>query len=263
MINCSLEVGKLDQLIYTLLAYLNNSLNKDINYDLAKSFLKHIDKLESFSLDSVAEACHVSPSTINRFCKRIGFKNFSSLRNSIAFSNEMANQESHDSELHTHTFLKQLNENIELIEKIPLEQIDRIVNQLKQSRRIVILGFEKHQVQAVELQKKLFLLGKLCECGTNLFKQIDSLASISDEDMIITISIQGNLVSENSPIVEKIKKAKGHKLLITFSHKTQELGIFDEILQCGKIENSSVSSYTLLRIFDVLTYRFQHEHSSN
>jgi len=246
-----------EQLIYTLLAYINNSLNKDINYYIAKSLLEHIHKIESFSLDSVAEACNVAPSTINRFCKRIGFKNFSNLRNSVAIPMGASFHENEDSELNTQMFFKQLNENIEMIDNIPTSQIDQLANQIKKSRRIVILGFEKHQVQAMELQKKLFLLGKLCECDTNLFKQIDALSSLSDEDMIITISIQGNILSNQLPIIGKIKAARGKKLLITFSSELGHLEIFHEILQCGKIENSSVDSYTLLRLFDVLINRYQ------
>ncbi|MEH7418990.1 MurR/RpiR family transcriptional regulator [Neobacillus drentensis] len=247
----------MEQLIYTLLAYINNSLNKDINYYIAMSLLEHIHRIESFSLDSVAEACNVAPSTINRFCKRIGFKNFSNLRNSAAIPMGDSLHEDADSELNTRKFFKQLNENIEVIDNIPMSQIDQIANQIKQSRRIVILGFEKHQIQAMELQKKLFLLGKLCECDTNLFKQIDTLSALSDEDMMITISIQGNILSNQLPIIEKIKTARGKKLLITFSSELGNLEIFHEILQCGKIENSSVSSYTLLRLFDVLINRYQ------
>jgi DNA-binding MurR/RpiR family transcriptional regulator len=250
-------VGIVEQLIYTLLAYINNSLNKDINYYLAKSLLEQINHIESFSLDSVAEACNVAPSTINRFCKRIGFKNFSNLRNSVAVPLGTSFHENHNSDLSTPMFFKQLNENIEMIDHIPTSQIDQIAKQIKQSRRIVILGFEKNQIQAMELQKRLFLLGKLCECDTNLFKQIDALSDLSDEDMIITISIQGNILSKHFPIIEKIKTAKGKKLLITFSSELVHLNIFDEIIQCGRIENSSVSSYTLLRLFDVLINRYQ------
>lgn len=247
----------LEQLIYTLLAYINNSLNKDINYYIAKSLLEHIKRIESFSLEEIAEACNVAPSTINRFCKRIGFKNFSNLRNSVAMPMGASLYEHAHSELNPQTFFNQLQENIEMIENIPLADIDWIVNQIHQSKRIVILGFEKHQIQAMELQKRLFLLGKLSECDTNLYKQIDALSDLSDEDMIITISIQGNILSNHFPISEKIKKAKGKKLLITFSSELGKLQIFHEILQCGKIDNSSVSSYTLLRVFDVLMGRYQ------
>lgn len=251
------EVGIVEQLIYTLLAYINNSLNKDINYYIAKSLLEQIDKIESFSLDSVAEACNVAPSTINRFCKRIGFKNFSNLRNSVAVPLGASLHENTDSELSTQIFFKKLNENIEMIDNIPMSRIDQIAQQMMLSKRIVILGFEKNQIQAMELQKKLFLYGKLCECDTNLFKQIDALSDLTEEDMIITISIQGNILSKDFPIIEKIKTAKGKKLLITFSGELGDLNIFHEILQCGKIENSSISSYTLLRLFDVLINRYQ------
>ncbi|MFE8699933.1 MurR/RpiR family transcriptional regulator [Cytobacillus sp. FJAT-54145] len=244
----------MEQLIYTLLAYLNNSLKKDINYDIAQSLLEHIHDLEHFSLESVSEACHVAPSTINRFCKRIGFKNFSYLRNSVTLTSQLP---THEDELSSQNFVHQLNENLTYIDEIPTDQIDRIVKLLYQSRRIVILGFEKHQVQAMELQKKLFLLGKLCECGTNLYKQLDTLNDLSEEDLVITISIKGNILSESYPIMDKIKSAKGKKLLVTFSSELSTLDNFNEILLCGKLENSSVSSYTLLRLFDVIIYRYQ------
>lgn len=82
----------MEQLTYTLLAYINNSLEKDINDSIARSFLKHIHKIETFSLDSIAETCNVAPSTINRFCKRIGFRNFSNLRNSVILSKRLIQQ---------------------------------------------------------------------------------------------------------------------------------------------------------------------------
>ncbi|WP_318508826.1 hypothetical protein [Bacillus sp. T3] len=55
----------MEQLIYTLLAFINNSLFKDINYSIARSLLENIDKIEGFSLETAAEACNVAPSTIN------------------------------------------------------------------------------------------------------------------------------------------------------------------------------------------------------
>ncbi|WP_162990445.1 MurR/RpiR family transcriptional regulator [Mesobacillus foraminis] len=252
----------MEQLIYTLLAYINNSLDKDINYSVARSLLENIHKIEGFSLDTAAEACNVAPSTINRFCKRIGFRNFSNLRNSVVFSNKSGESfEKSDSILNAARFIEQLEENVEMIDHIPNEQIERIVNLINQSSRIVILGFEKYQIQALELQKKLLQAGKFCECDTNLFKQMDALDVLTEEDMIITISIQGHLLSEGFPLIEKIKTTKGKKLLITFSNAHHHKEVFDLILQCGKIENSAVSSTTLLRLFDVLVSWF-HNHSN-
>ncbi|MEY8741211.1 MurR/RpiR family transcriptional regulator [Bacillales bacterium AN1005] len=240
----------METLIYNLLAYINNSLDKDSNYHIAKSLLENLHQIEGFSLETAAEACNVSPSTFNRFCNRIGFKNFSSIRNSVIKYG--APLKKNNSDLSGDRFLEQLKENVEMIENIPKKQIERIVKQISISRRIVILGFEKHQIQALELQRKLILAGKFCECYTNVFKQMDALDILTEEDMIITISIQGSILSEDTLFIEKIKRTKGKKLLITFSNAHQHLGLFDEFLQCGKIENNAVSSQTLLRLFDVL-----------
>lgn len=142
----------METLIYNLLAYINNSLDKDINYHIAKTLLENSHKIEGFSLETVAEVCNVAPSTINRFCKRIGFRNFSSLRNSVMKYG--ASLEKNDTALSGDSFIAQLKENVEIIENIPKEQIERIVKQISKSRRVVILGFEKNQIQALELQKK-------------------------------------------------------------------------------------------------------------
>ncbi|SFE89748.1 MurR/RpiR family transcriptional regulator [Trichococcus pasteurii] len=240
----------METLIYNLLAYINNSLDKDINYHIAKTLLENFHKIEGFSLETAADVCNVAPSTINRFCKRIGFKNFSNLRNSVIKNG--APLEKNAIDLSGERFIAQLKENVEIIENIPREQIERIVKQISSSRRVVILGFEKHQIQALELQKKILLAGKFCECNTNIFKQMDALDTLTEADMIITISIQGQLLSEEFLLFEKIKRTKGKSLLITFSKPHQHPNLFDEILQCGKIENSAVSSQTLLRLFDVL-----------
>jgi len=245
----------LEQLIYTLLAYINNSLEKDINYSIANSFLENIHDMEGYSLEMAAEVCNVAPSTINRFCKRIGFRNFSNLRNSVAFQGGV--YEAREKQLNTDSFELKLKENVEIIESISKEQLERIIKKIHESKRIVILGFEKHQIQAMELQKQLFLLGKLCECNTNFFKQLETVAHLTEEDMIITISIEGNILTEALAIKEKIKAANGKKLLITFSNPEKHKHLFDEVLQCGKIDNSEVSSYTLLRLFDILIYHYQ------
>ena len=80
--------------------------------------------------------------------------------------------------------------------------------------------------------------------------------------MIITISIEGNILTEALAINERIKAANGKKLLITFSDPEQHKYVFDEVLHCGKIENSAVSSYTLLRLFDILIYHYQKQYPS-
>lgn len=250
---------KLEQLIYNLLAYINNSLEKDINYSIATSLLTHLDKLTSLSLEEAADICNVAPSTINRFCKRIGFRNFSNLRNSVMLQTGKEGI-SNTKALSRAEFEQQVTENNAIIEANLPDNIHEILSSVYQANRIIILAFEKHQVQALELQKRFFLLGKYCECSTNLFKQLDALSNLESHDVVITISIHGNILTDELAIMDKIKAAKGKKILFTFSNLKHYYTVFDHVLRCGKIENSAVSTHTLLRLFDLFVLHYQNQY---
>lgn len=60
----------MEQLAYTLLAYINNVIEEDMNYHIAKKFLENIYKIKDYSLEDIAYECNVSSRTINRFCKK-------------------------------------------------------------------------------------------------------------------------------------------------------------------------------------------------
>ncbi|WP_369683870.1 hypothetical protein [Salipaludibacillus sp. LMS25] len=64
--------------------------------------------MKGFSLKTAAEACNVAPSTINRFCKRIGFKNFSNVVSCSKY-------EELNTVLSSDRFKQELAENITLI----------------------------------------------------------------------------------------------------------------------------------------------------
>ena len=85
---------------------------------------------------------------------------------------------------------------------------------------------------------------------TNIFKQMDALDILTEERYDPHYFYTGILtIRGNSSYLKNLKGQRERKLLITFSEPHQHLELFDEILQCGKIENSAVSSQTLLRLF--------------
>lgn len=79
-------------LIIILLSTLNDEAKGSNNYKIAKFMIENMRDLEDYSLTDLAQACYVSNSSISRFCRDIGLKNFSELKNQIAkFSVESAN----------------------------------------------------------------------------------------------------------------------------------------------------------------------------
>ena len=66
--------------IMNLLSYINGSMIHDTNYHLALALLKHLPEIQDLSLVEMAGNCFVSQATLHRFCKLIGYRNYSTLR---------------------------------------------------------------------------------------------------------------------------------------------------------------------------------------
>ena len=78
-------------LIIILLSTLNDEPKGSNNYKIAKYMIENMRDLEECSLTDLAQACYVSNSSISRFCRDIGLKDFNALKNQIAkFSVEAA-----------------------------------------------------------------------------------------------------------------------------------------------------------------------------
>lgn len=78
-------------LIIILLSTLNDEPKGSNNYKIAKYMIENMRDLEEYSLTDLAQACYVSNSSISRFCRDIGLKDFNALKNQIAkFSVEAA-----------------------------------------------------------------------------------------------------------------------------------------------------------------------------
>ena len=67
-------------LIIILLATLNSEPRDSNNYRIAKYIIDHLQTLEDCTLSDLAKHCFVANSSISRFCREIGFKDFNELK---------------------------------------------------------------------------------------------------------------------------------------------------------------------------------------
>ena len=71
-------------LIIILLSTLNGEPKGSNNYKIAKFMIENIHDLEDYILTELAKACYVSNSSISRFCRDIGLRDFNQLKNQVA-----------------------------------------------------------------------------------------------------------------------------------------------------------------------------------
>ncbi|MFQ9923744.1 MAG: MurR/RpiR family transcriptional regulator [Beduini sp.] len=239
----------MEQLAYTLLAYINNVIEEDMNYYIAKKFLENIYKIQDFSLEEIAFECNVSSRTINRFCKKIGYHNFTTLKKHVLYpivGNDKPYYE-------TAEFQAILSRHFDVIRQIDLSDYLILIKMLNEAENIWVIGFEKHQVFALEFQKRLFEFGKISRCIMNYHQQLIDIKKASDKDLIITISIKGGTLTDYNQILSNIP---AKKVLLTFNpHLSPH--IFDQCIICGDLKYVEFSEFALLRFFDILFYHYK------
>ncbi|MEG0823303.1 MAG: hypothetical protein RSG07_02235, partial [Erysipelotrichaceae bacterium] len=72
-----------NSLIHQLQSLLNANVENDAYRNIAQYLLKNLynDKIiENLSINDLADACFTSPSTVSRFSRNIGYKNFFELK---------------------------------------------------------------------------------------------------------------------------------------------------------------------------------------
>ena len=74
--------------MFNLMIILSSAINSEPidsnNYKIAKYIIEHIHELEDITLTELAKNCYVSNSSISRFCRAIGFKDFNTLKIQVA-----------------------------------------------------------------------------------------------------------------------------------------------------------------------------------
>lgn len=74
----------MDTILHQLINYMNTNNKDDIYYQLAKVMIENIDMIAQLKIESLAELCFVSPSTVSRFCRKLGYRNFNSFKEQFA-----------------------------------------------------------------------------------------------------------------------------------------------------------------------------------
>lgn len=248
----------MQQVIYTLLNYINNSINKDTYYHIALSILKHIYKITSFSLEEMANSCHVSPATINRFCKQIGYSNYSNFRAMVNVNEEKVFDGSLLDKDYMEHFTQSIYQNIECVNQLDLKQLDQALRCIHHQNRCVVLGYGSYQNYALDLQKNLFSCGKLLEVSIDMVHQYESILTLGPNDCVIVTSLSGRyLQNPRFKFIENMKRSGCKRILITQELNHPMIKEFDYIIPCGSSEYRMTSKYALFRLYDLISYRYQ------
>ncbi|WP_027108844.1 MurR/RpiR family transcriptional regulator [Lacticigenium naphthae] len=253
-----------------LISILQNIINvsptdSDIDIIIAKYLLNNL-YLKDLTINKIATECHISKASVTRFTHNLGFDGFSGFKKSYMETfierEEMkidlkASQT--DSYTNPQAFKKDLEKVTEdlgdFIQKISLEKLDGICNQIHSAKRVHIYATFIPGTMAEILQHMLLTNGKLVEYYPQLSNQLIASRSLDKNDLAIFISLEGSYVMQKD-LTLAITSSKATSLLITQNPEMKMASLFDEIVQLGNHDKEQSGKYKLLMFIEILMHRY-------
>lgn len=250
---------------FRLLEYVNNVTKKDINYEIALLMLKHFNKIKEMNITEIAELCYVSPATISRFCRLIGFDNFSEFKNISKvnfslkndYSNQLLSSAEKDVKSAYEAYTNSLMKNISYtLENLDTENIDKIVKKINSTEKVAFFGTQFLHSVGKHLQSRLMLTGKYIETYSSYNKQLECAKNLDNKSLAIIISVEGSYFFKYMEIVEALKENGVKIVIITQNANSRLADIADDILMCGNSNSNNEGRTIALYMIDLLIFRY-------
>ena len=251
-------------LIIILLSTLNDEPKGSNNYKIAKYMIENMRDLEEYSLTDLAQACYVSNSSISRFCRDIGLKDFNALKNQIAkFSVESARlKESLTMKnmnlINVSIICKNVISNLNYFLENDIEkQINTLVQEISSYQKIAAFGYMQSESVACNLQFDLQTSGKLIFSCFNIKDQADYITDADENNLIIIFSESGTYFDRIFPRAKPFKSNKKKpKICMITSDQSIEYPFVDFYIRYNSKGGYASHPYPLQLISDLICIRY-------
>ncbi|MFD1446797.1 MurR/RpiR family transcriptional regulator [Oceanobacillus profundus] len=167
---------------------------------IADFILKYPDKVIHYTINQISEKLSIADSTVFRFCKRIGFKGFQSMK--IALAAEVVapidniNEKIEEKDSVGVISEKIFRSNIKTIEDTLQIQdenlIIKAVNAIMKADRVHFFGSGGSAIVALDAYHKFIRSGINANADLDSHLQIMSASQMKDKDLAVLISLSGS-----------------------------------------------------------------------
>lgn len=232
----------------------------EIYQSIAKT-LVGIDDYSLLKLKDVEEACHVSATTVFRFCKFVGFSGFSELKFALVEYQKAGDAAKlvgerggeRASVLHFDNIMQSIAATQEIISA---ESLKKVADMIAQSTKVNIYALGSTALVAKDLEYKLDRANKVAKtyCDENL--QYFSAVNSGKSTLVIGITYSGQTKCVVDNLIEA-KKRGGKTVLITSMDNAQFANDFDVVIFISSNESTirlitTTARFSMLYVVDLI-----------
>lgn len=223
-----------------------NSLTKS-EQKVADVILNETEKVIYSTITDLADSCDVGDATVLRFCRKIGYKGYQSFKLDLAKETVSVNEEMlnlKDNEITNDDTIESIvrktaNSNIfainETLSLLDIEEVERAVKLLINSRKICFFGAAVSQLTAQDAVYKFLRIGFDVSTYSDYHVQLMQASLLTESDVAVGISFSGS-TKDTFDVLSTAKKAGAKIMSITHHAKSPITKISDIVLLHGSKE---------------------------
>ncbi len=240
-----------------LYAILNFCETDSSDFRIAQYLIENIEKEQQFSIQSIADACFVSKSSVSRFCRRIGYEDYRAMLQSIHQVQRRTYKRfdeylDMDAAQMTSAYLRQMEECIRDVQAYATDEIlDSFAALLTQYKEIGIFGQMQSYAVALNFQSELASLGKRVTSFAMMSEQEDFILESGRDAMAIIVSCSGRYFQNFSRYFDYHTKDRPYLVLLTNNQRLQKCTPYDKVV-IVPCKNNTASRPASLQLFSNL-----------
>lgn len=247
--------------------FIDNHPTHDTNYTIACYILDHFDETIGLSITELASCCFVSQPTLSRFCRALGYDDFYHFRQEslITYSSreEYIEEEKKKLELDPNNVLPGIHQYIEDItthlqttmNTFHSKQLDVLLERMHHTKKIVVFGELFSGLMASYMQIGLLYVGKNITTCSNMHALEKELKTMTKEDMLLVLSVEGNTARRNPELMKKIIKNPCYTVLFSQNDALVQTYPFDCYIKIAN-QQFGTGKYPLVLYIEILTKRY-------
>lgn len=251
-----------DKLPIVFLSTIASEKSGSINSTIASYILDHLGEVRNIGIKEMAARCNVAVSSISRFCKEIGLRDFVELRELLLSTDLSFEEQSVSSRLsqRTEEYATKVIESINMVKNsVDLTKIQPICDDIRKYKRVAVFGLLKAGSVAINLQGDLLMLGKQVYTNVSYTEQIKYILTANEEDLIIIFSYTGSYFDYQD--LRALKKQLVHpKIWLISSGRIDYPDYVDELILFDSLQDQGSHPYQLQFIAGLIAQEYSKTH---
>jgi len=255
-------------LFYRLLIFLDSASETDTNYNIAWYMAHNLSAVANMGISKLARECFVSPATISRFCRALGYENYAHLKQECAFFSSskrkfsnlidvpldmMKNNPKDCSEYYSQQVsigVKQLSLHLDW------NIIDKFLRDLHDSDTVAFFGMQFSHSASLHFQTDLLMLEKFTIAYMETSRQIECAKNLDENSLAVIVTVNGNFIHSGKKILTYIKKSNAKVALITNNPEIDLDMDIDYTIIIGNKDNIRIGKHNLLTTMELMSLRY-------